>query len=180
MSIKSVEEAIRHSRRVAGEWKEVGLTEWREEHTRYAIIDPVIRALGWKTCDPKECHPEYWRYGAMEAACRVDYALFSKPCLTGIGNGEVSPDIIIEAKKLYLGLEEHVEQLQRYALAEPPMTGRAMAVAVLTNGGGWWLYDMSSRGGFPSEPVKRVDILNGNQLMAAQTLNKWLDRRRFG
>ena len=48
MSIKSVEEAIRHSRRVAGEWKEVGLTEWREEHTRYAIIDPVIWGLDWK------------------------------------------------------------------------------------------------------------------------------------
>ena len=178
MSIKSVVEAIQHSRGVEGEWREAGLKEWREEHTRYAIIDPVIRALGWNICDPKECHPEYWRFGDGEAAERVDYALFSKPCLIAIGNGEVSPDIIIEAKRLYLGLEEHVEQLQRYALAEPPMTGRGLAV--LTNGGVWWLYDLSNAGGFPSESVERVDILNGNQLMAAQTLNKWLDRKQFG
>ena len=180
MSIKSVVEAIRHSRRVEGEWREAGFTEWREEHTRYAIIDPVIRALGWNTCDPGECHPEYWRFGDREAGERVDYALFSKPRLTSIGSGEVSPDVIIEAKRLYRGLEEHVEQLQRSALAEPPMTRRPMAVAVLTNGREWWVYDLSNAGGFPSEPVKRVDILNCNQQMAAQTLNKWLDRRRFG
>ena len=29
MSIKSVEEAIRHSRVVECEWKEAGFTEWR-------------------------------------------------------------------------------------------------------------------------------------------------------
>ena len=97
---------------------------------------------GWNTCDPKECHPEHWRFGDREGGVRVDYPLFRKPCLAGIGNGAVSPDIIIEAKRLHLGLEEHVEQLQRSALAEPPMTG---AVAVLTNGGEWWLYDLGSR-----------------------------------
>ena len=92
--------------------------------------------LGWNTCDPREYHPEYWRFGDREAGERVDYALFGKPCVTGIGNGGVAPDIVIEAKRLHLGLEEHVEQLQRSSLAEPPMTGRAMAVAVLTNGVG--------------------------------------------
>ena len=61
MSIKSVEEAIRHSRVVVDEWKEAGFTEGREEHTRYAIIDPVIRALG------VECQ---WRRHVGPLGCR--------------------------------------------------------------------------------------------------------------
>ena len=36
----------------------MGLPGWREDLTRYGIIDPTIRALGWDTADPKECHPE--------------------------------------------------------------------------------------------------------------------------
>ena len=45
------------------EWEEegFGFSDWMEVHTRYAVIDPVITALGWDTSDPKECHPEYPR-----------------------------------------------------------------------------------------------------------------------
>ena len=59
MTIKSVQLAIQHARDVIEEWAEVGLPGWRETQTRYAIIDPIIRALGWDTEDPKECYPEY-------------------------------------------------------------------------------------------------------------------------
>ena len=37
----------------------MGLPGWREDLTRYVIIDPIIRALGWDTAEPKECHSEY-------------------------------------------------------------------------------------------------------------------------
>ena len=59
MSIKEVEDAILTIRAVVQEWDEACLKFWREDHTRYGIIDPIIRALGWKVSDPKECHPEY-------------------------------------------------------------------------------------------------------------------------
>ena len=59
MTIQGVETAIKHVRTVYAEWQDQGFDDWREEHTRYAMIDPIMRALGWKTCDPKECHPEY-------------------------------------------------------------------------------------------------------------------------
>ena len=54
MSIRSVESAIRYVRAVVKEWDEAGFgyDNWREEHTRYAIIDPLISALGWNTADP--------------------------------------------------------------------------------------------------------------------------------
>ena len=57
MSVATVEEAIREINRRISEWKEVGFVGWREDQTRYGIIDPIIRALGWDTADPKECHP---------------------------------------------------------------------------------------------------------------------------
>ena len=54
MSVATVEEAIREINRRISEWKEVGFPDWREDQTRYGIIDPIIRALGWDTADPKE------------------------------------------------------------------------------------------------------------------------------
>ena len=143
MSISSVEAAIRHARTAIREWDQAGFTYRREEHTRYAVIDPVITALGWDTSDPKECHPEYWRFRGDESAGRVDYALFGTPDLDAIGSGTVAPDVIIEAKSLNVVLAEHVGQLQRYVDAVPRMR---RGVAVLINGREWWLYDPTEEG----------------------------------
>ena len=48
MSIQTVEAAIRHARPVIAEWEEAGfgLSDWMEVHTRCAVIDPAIKALG--------------------------------------------------------------------------------------------------------------------------------------
>ena len=162
------------------EWDQAGFTYWREEHTRYAVIDPVITALGWDTSDPKECHPEYWRFRGDEAADRADYALFGTPDLAAIGNGTVAPDVIIEAKNLNVALEEHVEQLRRYVGADPRM---GTGVAVLTNGREWWLYDLDRRGAFQGKRIDPVNVLEGNLREAARTLNEFnefIDRRSFG
>ena len=177
MSISTVAGAIRHARKVITEWTEAGFTYWREEHTRYAVIDPVITALGWDTSDPRECHPEYWRFRGDEAAGRADYALFGTPDLDAIGNGTTEPDVIIEAKSLNVVLEAHVEQLRRYVGAVLRMH---KGVAVLTNGGEWWLYDLERRGGFPGKRLDPINLLEGNLGESARTLNEWLDRRKFG
>ena len=60
MTVRKVKDAISHVRSVVKEWQEIGAT-WEEEHTRYALIDPIIRALDWDTGDPKQCHPEFPR-----------------------------------------------------------------------------------------------------------------------
>ena len=85
MSVSAVDTAIRKIREVVREWDEVELRYWREDHTRYGVIDPIIRALGRDTGDPKECHPEYPR-PYLEG--RVDYALFGRGCVQPAG---VSP-----------------------------------------------------------------------------------------
>ena len=96
MTVVAVEEAIRHGRNVIREWEETGETNWpgenswREDQTRYAVIDPVIRALGWDTGEPKECYIEYHRpYGTG----RVDYALFQDAEMAEIGRGAAEPSI---------------------------------------------------------------------------------------
>lgn len=58
-----------------------------EALTRYALIDPLLRELGWDTEDPDMVVPEY-----RSAAGSADYALFS-------GNNQ-PPAVIVEAKKL--------------------------------------------------------------------------------
>ena len=74
MSVSAVDTAIRKIREVVKEWDAVGLNYWREDHTRYGVIDPIIRELGWDTSDPKECHPEYPR--SYQNGRRADYAMF--------------------------------------------------------------------------------------------------------
>ena len=43
-----------------------------ERLTRYALIDPLLRGLGWDTGNPDEVRPEY-----SAGRGRVDYALMS-------------------------------------------------------------------------------------------------------
>ena len=175
MSVRSVDVAIRKIREVIREWNDVELYFWREDHTRYGVIDPIIRALGWDTGDPKECHPEYPR---PYQEGRVDYALIGTPDVEAIGNNSAPPDVIIESKALREPLgDEAVSQLQRYVHAFPLMKN---GVAVLTNGREWCIYDLKRRGSFENKLVDKVDILTGNRRCQAGFLNRWLGRAGFG
>ena len=175
MSVSAVDTAIRKIREVVREWDDFELPFWREDHTRYGVIDPIIRALGWDTGDPKECHPEYprpYREG------RVDYALFGTPDVESIGNNSVPPDVVIESKALREPLDdEEISQLQRYVEASPRMR---KGVAVLTNGNEWWIYDLPKRGPFENKLVEHVNILSGGRRASAQALSYWLGRAGFG
>lgn len=174
MTIKAVEDAIRHTRSVIDEWNEPGTDHWLEIQTRYAVIDPIIRALGWDTSDPKQCYPEYHRpYNTG----RVDYALLcDAEDLHDIGSGNVAPAIIIESKPVGADLDQNLDQLRGYIEAPPPMkTG----VAVLTDGLKWRLYNVEGRGGLERKLIMEVDIKNGNRREAAQTLHEWLNRNRW-
>ena len=64
-----------------------------EALTRYALIDPLLREMGWDTEDPGMVVPEY-RSGSGSA----DYAL--------IGNGRLV--MMVEAKKLGTPLRDQV------------------------------------------------------------------------
>ena len=174
MTIIAVETAIQKIREMVKEWDDVELNYWREDQTRYALIDPIIRALGWDTSDPKECHPEYPR---PYPEGRSDYCLFGTPDVDAIGNNSVPPDVIIESKAFRTPLDEVVAQLQSYVEAEPVMRN---GVGVITDGGNWWIYDVSKRGSFENKLAERLDILTGSRRASAQILNQWLSRAGFG
>lgn len=155
MAIKDVEDAIKHGIKMIDLYPH--LVSSHETCTRYAIIDPIIRALGWDTSDPAECEVEYPRGNQG----RVDYALF---------NRDAQPVILIEAKRLDKNSANFERQLAKYALGIPA------GVGVLTDGVLWHLYDLSERGRFGRKFVGTVDICEDNTRKSAQTLNKMLRR----
>ena len=130
-----------------------------ETQTRYALIDPILRALGWDTADPKVCYPE-WRIKNR----RVDYALFPNSDVQDFVNGLAVPAIVIEAKSLYRTgqpkgeygqaiWEDDIQQLQRYLDAGPRMDD---GLAVFTNGRRWLLYFLGDKPSIHSSLVLRL------------------------
>ena len=66
-----------------------------EALTRYVLVDPLLRALGWRTDDARQVIPEY-----RSSAGVADYALFT--------DASQPPALIIEAKKLGEPLDDMV------------------------------------------------------------------------
>lgn len=92
-----------------------------EMTTRYSLIDPVLRGLGWDTEDPSMVVPEY-RSGAFSA----DYALF---------NDKDKPTVIIEAKKLGEPLESAAEQAINHCMM------KGIRYFAVTDGDRWRVYE---------------------------------------
>ena len=179
MTVNAVITAIKHARRVIKEWDFVGkhMTDisWREDQTRYAIIDPIIRALGWKIEDPKQCHPDYPQT-ANDG--RVDYALFPSLDLQPLVDGRLPPpNIIIEAKSRETNLREgHISTLQNYVKGPPPM---AKGVAVLTNGDRWWIYELQGSNALRRAPMVPVRIWDEGARKCAASLHQLLGHERW-
>ena len=88
--------------------------------TRYVLIDPLLRGLGWDTEDPEQVIPEY-RSGTGKA----DYALLK--------NGK--PIILIEAKRLDTPLQDGLAQAINYCLTEGTL------YFAVTDGRRWEVYE---------------------------------------
>ncbi len=119
-----------------------------EALTRYALIDPLLRELGWDTSDPSQVLVEY-KVGKE----RADYAL--------IGD-DGKPHVIVEAKKLGEPLSDHITQLVNYCIQD------GIAHCVLTDGRHWELYET-----FRPVPLndKRVVTLDLEDASAKTCLN---------
>lgn len=113
--------------------------ESNETRTRMALIDPLLRALGWDTEDPALVLPEY------ESSGRADYALLGS---TG------KPSAVIEAKKLGESLANHRGQMVNYA----NMSG--IPYAGLTDGNIWEFYDVFDRKPLDERRLLDVSISN--------------------
>ena len=99
-----------------------GVLQMNELATRYALVDPLLAALGWDLSLLDEVEPEY---SLSEQSMRVDYAMTL---------GKISPRYVIEAKPLGSDLDAAVPQTLTYAVcAHAPYFW-------LTDGDRWRLY----------------------------------------
>ena len=168
-----------------------------ETRTRYALIDPVLSALGWNLADPTQVKFEFEIEGG-----KVDYALFKSEL--------EHPAILVEAKRLTpKGADEFKEIAERKQVAleqswvqfrqgnefekradslaegwariltegNESQLGRyaddlqlQAGYGVLTNGNEWQIYDMSIRGSFPDKLIYTVNILTAPDGDSAEKL----------
>ena len=108
-----------------------------EALTRYALIDPLLRELGWDTEDPDMVVPEY-RLPNNQIA---DYVLYN--------DGE--PAIVIESKKLAESLQDGKALDQ--GILYCARTGASYFI--LTDGNHWELYESGK-----TSPITRFDLTN--------------------
>ncbi len=102
------------------------LLQVNEMLTRYTLIDPVLRALGWDTEDPTAVVPEL-----STQTGRPDYAL--------LYNNQ--PIIMVEAKALYGNLQQAMQAGFQYCWQN------GVPYYLITDGNTWELYDMQVMGG---------------------------------
>ncbi|MFN3346922.1 MAG: hypothetical protein ACK42E_03820 [Candidatus Bipolaricaulaceae bacterium] len=97
-----------------------------EALTRYALIDPVLRALGWNTEDPEQVRPEF-----PTETGSPDYALLH----------EGKPWIMVEAKALGKKLDEARDKGFQYCWKNK------IPYYVITDGNVWEVHDLHVMGG---------------------------------
>ncbi len=103
--------------------------------TRYVLIDPLLRALGWDTENPKEVWVEY--RVTSKRRKRADYVLFR-------GKEAVA---LIEAKKFGWrgGKEPQITRAARQ-VSGYQVSMSSVPLGIITDGGGWWVYQLPTTG----------------------------------
>ena len=114
------------------------LPSFTEDQTKMAIVQPILRRVGWDTENVDEVSPEF----SVENR-RVDYAL-------RVNNRSV---VFIEAKRPGEDLENHQEQLLDYSFRQ------SVDIAVLTNGITWAFYLPRADGDWKSRRAYTIDII---------------------
>ena len=133
-----------------------GTLSENESRTRAALIDPLLRTLGWDVSDPELVTPEY-----STGKGRVDYALLKE---------KRHPVAIFEAKKLgeSLSSDNHRDQMIGYAIKE------GIVYAGLTNGNDWELYDVFEKVALNQKRILDISIEKSPTYHAAlQLLCLW-------
>ncbi len=169
MSVADVRRSIEYVQQHLADWDRDQYLYY-ETPTRYLLIDPVIKSLGWDVSNMDECSTE-WPMPPGQWFKRVDYAL-------GDCNGDVV--VVIEAKSLRTSVKNRPSGLENQLAGY--VRGMNDGVAVLTNGVIWHLYELdSSRRALKNKHVAEVDIREGHGDVgkSASTLHNWLRKDRW-
>lgn len=136
------------------------LFQKNEAATRAALIDPVLRALGWDTTNVRMVEPEK----SLGNELRVDYLL---------NDAAGKPHLVIEAKCLGSSLDKYgyVGKILGYALALNVQT------VCITDGISWHIHSNLQQG--KTEPIV-LTLAEASLLSAANNLLQWLDAAQSG
>lgn len=131
-----------------------------EAATRAALIDPILRALGWDTTNVQMIEPE--RMVANKQ--KLDYVLKDS-------QGKVRS--VVEAKKLGESLDKigHVGAVIGYAFSLHPKS------FFITDGLNWHHYSPAHSS---YQPIETIDLNTGNPSEVALQLIQWLDAAQSG
>ena len=114
-----------------------------EALTRYALIDPLLRELGWDTADPALVIPEY-----ESGKGRADYALLGS---------DGKPAMMVEAKKLGTPLRDDAPKDSRTQALVYCLTEGTKYFA-LADGRRWDVYETLREGNIDEKLVAKFDI----------------------
>ena len=114
-----------------------------ETMTRYALIDPLLRELGWDLSDPDCVVPE----DRTRAGSITDYTTEKDA-------------MIIEAKKLDENLDKYTDKLTKY------VRDKGVRYGVLTNGRKWKIYDAQTM----KSPKIEFDITDSDGIVIPKTI----------
>ena len=126
-----------------------------EEATKFQLIAPILRNLGWNPDDGAEFLLEHSVGGT---GGKVDIAL---QC-----DGRVVT--LVEAKAPYFDLSQHVEQVLRYTFYE------GVDICVLTTGLEWWLFLPREKGEWAERRFAVLDLMNDSVDRLSEHLNAFL------
>ncbi len=128
-----------------------------ETATRYALIDPLLTALGWDVSEPAQVQPEY-RAGDGYA----DYAMLA---------GRDKPSLVIEAKRLGRPISDGISQSITYCIEE------GIEYFVVTNGERWAAYETHKPAPINEKRLVEFSISDPTQTTVMKAL--WLWRGNF-
>lgn len=124
-----------------------------EALTRYVLIDPLLRELGWDTSNPDMVIPEY-----RSGNGRADYALMN--------NG--SPAMMVEAKSLGTPLQDSVlAQGINYCLME------GTSYFSVTDGRLWEIYETHKPVPIDDKRIVRFDLKDNPAQVCLKALALW-------
>ena len=123
-----------------------------EALTRYALVDPLLRELGWNTEDPAMVMPEY-RLGKGYA----DYALLR----------DGKPAIMVEAKKLGTALQDAASQGIGYCIED------GIGYFAVTDGQLWEIYETHKMAPIAEKMIVEFDLTGSPAENCLKALALW-------
>ena len=123
-----------------------------EALTRYTLIDPLLRELGWDTDDPALVMPEY-RLGRGYA----DYALLR----------DGKPAVMVEAKKLGTPLQDAASQGIGYCIED------GIGYFAVTDGQQWEIYETHKMAPIAEKLTVRFDIGQSPPITCLKAMALW-------